>query len=374
MGVVSKYLLTTNPFEEWRTNGWLEAGAHSTDSSRCSHAAKDTPGGSGRGNRVTHAGAQTEHPPTGVARPGGETGDSNADGPDCLRGAPHHHLRALAEHHDRPPVVVGDAFKFRVGIHRDGMTNGFEHRQITGRVAVGVALGEVQVLPSRQVAHRLDLSRPVAERAGKIAGVDAIEDLADGADAGRHAERLGQWLDELDRRCRDDVGRPAGVPVSIDQCLRFGPNLGNQLRHDLDVERDEILDAHAFDGPEDPVTDARRLAVAGAAVTEGDGAGRVFAELSRWYQSGTPRRHTEHERAGAADERAVEVEEGRARSARQILTDLRQQCFRHRDSPPTPSRTRVAWEPRVDRPRPRLHPCEYARPAPDVTRCGSRRP
>src|SRR4029078_8863033 len=124
------------------------------------------------------------------------------------------------------------------------------------------------------------------------------------------------------------------MPMAVDQGLRLRPYLGDQLRHDLYVERDEFLDPYALHRTEDPVADARGGAVAGPAVPERHRADGVLAELPRRHQPRTPRGNAEHQRAGAADERAVEVEERRARSTRQILADFGEQCFRHLGSPP----------------------------------------
>ena len=45
--------------------------------------------------------------------------------------------------------------------------------------------------------------------------------------------------------------------MPVDERLRLGPDLGEQLRHDLGVEGDEIVDANALDRAEDAIADTR---------------------------------------------------------------------------------------------------------------------
>ena len=103
------------------------------------------------------------------------------------------------------------------------------------------------------------------------------------------------------------------MPMTVDECLSLGADLVEQLRHDVDVERDEIVDADALDGTEDAITDSVGRVVAGTAEAEGDRADGVLAELGRRHQTGAPRGDAQHERARPADERAIEIEERGAR-------------------------------------------------------------
>ena len=106
-----------------------------------------------------------------------------------------------------------------------------------------------------------------------------------------------------------------GVAVPIDQRLCLGPDLGEQLRHDLGVERDEIVDTNALDRTEDAIAHPVGGVVAGAGEPERDRADRVLAELAGRHQAGAPRGDAQHERARPTDEGAVEIEERRARPA-----------------------------------------------------------
>src|SRR5215207_9185751 len=103
-------------------------------------------------------------------------------------GAADHGLGALAEDHDRPTVGAGVTLELGVGVDRHRMPNRLEHRQVTGRVAVGVALVEIESLPPGEGGDRVDLALAVAERSVELAGVHAVDHLAPGADGARHAE------------------------------------------------------------------------------------------------------------------------------------------------------------------------------------------
>ena len=117
------------------------------------------------------------------------------------------------------------------GLTATGWPTACEHRQVARRVAVGVALGEVEPVPAGDLlASPSTLPGAVAERAGELAGVDAVDDRAARADARGHAERLGERLDDLDRRRRHDVGVAAGVAVQVEQAAGLRADLGQQLR------------------------------------------------------------------------------------------------------------------------------------------------
>ena len=69
-----------------------------------------------------------------------------------------------------PPVLLaGDRRQRRVGIDRDRMPDRAQHRQIRGRVGVGEGLGEVDVVPLGEVAHRDHLALAVHERTVELA-------------------------------------------------------------------------------------------------------------------------------------------------------------------------------------------------------------
>ena len=75
-----------------------------------------------------------------------EPSSCHADGTERLCRTPHDCFGSLAEHHDRPAVVVRDALELCVGVDGDWMPDGFHHRQVAGRIAVCVALAEIEVL------------------------------------------------------------------------------------------------------------------------------------------------------------------------------------------------------------------------------------
>ncbi len=106
------------------------------------------------------------------------------------------------------------------------------------------------------------------------------------------------------------------MAMKVEQAARLGADLVEQARQDLGVEGDEVVLAHPADGAEDPVANRRRLVVAGAAQLEGQCRHAVASELACPHQTGSARRRGEHERRRARDQRAVEVEERRARPAR----------------------------------------------------------
>ena len=97
--------------------------------------------------------------------------------------------------------------------------------------------------------------------------------------------------------------------MTVDERLCLGTHLGQQLRHDLGVERHEIVDPDALDGTEDSVADAVGRVVAGAAESERDGSDGVSAELAGRHEPGAPCCDAQHEGARTADKGAVEIEE-----------------------------------------------------------------
>ena len=250
----------------------------------------------------------------GPADAAGEAAGGQADRADGLRGAADDGLGALAEHHHRPARWPATRSSLASGFTATGWPTASQHRQVAGTVAVGPALVEVEALPAGEFLDGLHLAGAVAERAGQLAGVHAVDDRAAGADAGGHAQRLGQRLDQLDRRGGDDVRGAAGVAVLLEQAHRLRAHLGHQLRHDVGVERDEVVEAHALHRAEDAVAHAFRGLVAGARELERHRPGRVAHELVRGHQLAAPGSDAEHERAGATDQRAVEVEERGART------------------------------------------------------------
>ena len=74
------------------------------------------------------------------------------------RGAADHRLVRWLKMHDRPAVRAGVAFESAVGVDDDGVADGLQHRQVAGRVAVGVALGEVE--PSHLASSRIASTLP----------------------------------------------------------------------------------------------------------------------------------------------------------------------------------------------------------------------
>jgi hypothetical protein len=94
----------------------------------------------------------------------------------------------LAEDHHGPAVLACVALELRVGIDRDRVPDRAQHRQIARRIAVGVALREIESIPAGQLGDRIDLPGAVAERSVEPARVHAVDHLADRADATGHAE------------------------------------------------------------------------------------------------------------------------------------------------------------------------------------------
>ena len=107
-------------------------------------------------------------------------------------GRPAHHLAGpAAEDHDRPAPLGRGRSQAGVRVDRDRVPHGLEHGQVAGRVAVGVAAGQVVALPVRDLRDGVHLARAVAERPGQLAGVDPVLDDRPGAEPGRHPERSG---------------------------------------------------------------------------------------------------------------------------------------------------------------------------------------
>ena len=91
------------------------------------------------------------------------------------------------------------------------------------------------------------------------------------------------------RRRRHDVGGPPGVAVPVDQRLRLGPDLVEQLRDDLGVEGDEVVDAHALDGAEDAIAHtASTVSSLAPRNLKRDGTDRV---APNWPGGTSPARH-----------------------------------------------------------------------------------
>ncbi len=100
--------------------------------------------------------------------------------------------------------------------------------------------------------------------------------------------------------------------VHVDQALRLGPDLGEHPGDDLLVEVEQVLLADPDDRLEDAVTGSLGLLVAGAREAEGQGVARVAQQRLARDELVAPRDDPEVHRRRAADERAVQVEEGSA--------------------------------------------------------------
>ena len=150
-------------------------------------------------------------------------------------------------------MVAGDALQLGVGVHGDRVAHSLQHREVAGGVAVGPAALEVEVLFGGELLDGLHLARPVAERPVEIAGVDAIHDAALRADAGGHPQRLGERFHEFDGRRRHDVGGSSGLAMLFDEPHGLGAHALHELRHDVGVQRHEIVDSHPADGAENAV-------------------------------------------------------------------------------------------------------------------------
>ena len=199
--------------EVWDSQGALVAQSRQLALIR----ARSEPRGSGRRRRATRSRRRTTRrrapsrrpPATCAARP-----------PSCAR------LKMTIGQ----PWRWAMALELRVGVDGDRVTDGLEHRQVAGRVAVRVALAEVEPLPAGELVHRLDLALAVAERAGEVARVHAVDDLAawcrcrPSCRAPRRADRRARPARPT--RCTSRARRGGAV----DQPARLGPDLVDQLR------------------------------------------------------------------------------------------------------------------------------------------------
>ena len=113
--------------------------------------------------------------------------------------------------------MPGDGLEGAIGVDGNGMTDGFQHGEVAGRIGVGI--GQLQVVAHLlgEPAHRLGLSLAITERLGELTRVDPVFDLGNGADAPGHPDGLGEGVDDLDRRCRHDVGIATGCMMQVDQ-------------------------------------------------------------------------------------------------------------------------------------------------------------
>ena len=190
--------------------------------------------------------AQAKRRPTGILPPERRGPAPHARGPEADqagqkrgRGDPEAPPEALEAHH-RPALAPCDLSQRRIRVDGDRMADGAHHRQVRGRVRVGVGGAKVDPVAGGERLHRLDLALAVDEGAVEAAGEAAVPvDLVAGPDPALHPEHPSQGRDDPVAGGADDEARPPGVGVGVD--------LGQHLRVDARQDPGQHLGPHAID-------------------------------------------------------------------------------------------------------------------------------
>ena len=204
-----------------------------------------------------------------------------------------------------------------VGVDGDGMSHRLEHRQIAGRVAVGVALGEVEALPAGDLAASPRPCRGrsrTARRARRCTRRRRPRCACRCRPSSRASAASGSTISTGDAdtmyvarpawRWRSSRRRASGRILSS----RRGST--SALRATRSSWRIPVT------APRMRSRTAADLSSLGPAHLEQHRRHTVASELAGPEQPGTSRRGGEHERRRAGDQRAIEVEERRARPTR----------------------------------------------------------
>ena len=214
------------------------------------------------------------------------------------------------------PLAAGVALERAVGVDGHRVADRLQHRQVARRVAVGVALAEVEPVPAGDLLDRLDLARGRSRTARRARRCTR-----------RRRPRCGCRCPPSSRAPGRAARRsPPAPPTRCRCCARPGgagraaaAPRGGSCRAAWAAPRrsrfDEVVLAQPGDRPEDPVAHRVGRVVAGAEQLEVHGPCGIAHELRRRHQPGRPRRRGHHEHRRAGDQRAVEVEERRARTS-----------------------------------------------------------
>ena len=128
-------------------------------------------------------------------------------------------LRAELEH--RPPALACNVPQLPVGIDGDRMPDGFEERQVGVAVGVRRALGEVEASLLGELAHAVALFSACSARSAWPVYAPSLH-LADRAERAVEAELVGDRLDDLLQRRRDDEDALAAFAMLLDEVQRLG--------------------------------------------------------------------------------------------------------------------------------------------------------
>ena len=147
--------------------------------------------------------------------------------------------------------------------------------------------------------------------AERVAGVDAVDDLARGADCAVEAELARELLDDLLQRRRDDVDGLPTPAVAGDEAERLlvDERLQNRL-HRSRHEAAEVVDAKALQHHQTVLRGLPHGLGARSACREEQLPGGGLGELAAPDHAVLAERAGERERVRAPQQRAVEVEKG----------------------------------------------------------------
>ena len=237
--------------------------------------------------------------------------------------------RGLVEAEDRPAAVERELSQPLVGVDDDRVADRFEERQVGVAVRVRGRGGEVVAVLGGERPERGCLPLAV-RRPQRAAGVDAVHDLARRADRPVEAELARELLDDLLQRRRDDVCRLAAVAVLVGERERLP--VDERLQHRLHCAGDEaaqVVDREAFQDHQAVLGRLPHRLRARPTRREEELPGRGLRQLPAADDAVLAECAGERERAGAPQQRPVEVEEGgslheasvRMQSPHEILTD-----------------------------------------------------
>ena len=196
------------------------------------------------------------------------------------------------------------------------MADRAQHRQVGLRVRVRPGRGQVDRLALGQLPDRLRLALAVRERPARAAGVVPVDHLRHRPDGPVEGQDDRHQLGHLLRRRRADEDRAAGVLVLVGDLEHPRVHAREHAGEHVGREPLEVAHAHALQQARDPLAHRVGARVGRAAQAEHEVLPRVPCDLAARDQPRLVRRAPELVRRRPRHQRAVEIEERRARLVR----------------------------------------------------------
>ena len=207
-----------------------------------------------------------------------------------------------------PAPQVGDDRQAHVGVDGRRVADGVEQGDVVEAVAVGVRVGEVDVVFDGPGLDGLELAAPPHQRSVDDAGERAVDRLPLGGHDRIEPEQLGERRHERRRAGGGHHQDPAGLAVLVDDTRRVRLDLLGQL-----LGGGRGCRGHRLDGPAGGGAgrQPRRRRGDGGLAQDAEGSGDGVGARHRPALHAGGREVVREGRTGRpADERAVEVEDG----------------------------------------------------------------